>query len=431
LGIPSAPEATLAQITLAASNRNTAATAQLGDLPKPRSPRYYSLDLWRGFACLLVVLHHATHYPLDALHTVRSLPDGFVWLTKSLWVGVPLFFVISGYCISAAADAARRRQNTVASYFRRRIRRIYPPFWVACLGTAVLVVLGEVVSPGIFTDPISPIAHPMSLSPLQWLGNLTLVESWRTTLIGGKPHYFMVHIWTLCYEEQFYAVTGLLLLVTRRRFFEAAGLTTLFSYLLGHLCTHRGIPITGFFFDGKWILFAVGILTYYRLNYAKGRQIWLSEGLFLLAMVYGIHQFLGDSSFLIAAGFAFLLVRIHRWDDEIVRCPILRPFVFCGTICYSLYLIHWPVSKLLSHGLYLLGVRNTLETVLITVPLCVAASIGAAWLFHVAVERRFLNSPNGVDRSSTGTTALPDRRAFQQQGLAYLVRKSPRRGADG
>src|ERR1041385_8984713 len=103
-------------------------------LPTPRSPRYYSLDMWRGIACLMIVVFHATFYAREAVHPTGGLPDKFLGLAGKLFIGVPLFFVISGYCISAAADSARRRQNTVPSYFRRRFRRIYPPFWAAVAG---------------------------------------------------------------------------------------------------------------------------------------------------------------------------------------------------------------------------------------------------------------------------------------------------------
>jgi peptidoglycan/LPS O-acetylase OafA/YrhL len=255
-----------------------------------------------------------------------------------------------------------------------------------------LVLVGEWLRPGLFTDKIHPVSHPMSLSLSQWLGNITLTETWRHHLIGDQRFLFMGPTFTLCYEEQFYAVTGLLLLVTRRRFFVAAGVATILSVLFAALCSRRGIAINGFFFDGKWLLFAIGILVYYRLNYATGRQIWLAEGLLLLAIVYGFRQLHYDNSFLVAFGFAFLLARVHRWDEAWANSRIVRPFAFCGTLCYSLYLIHWPIAKALSHGLYLLGVQSAVGTLLITLPLCLAVSITVAWLFHLAVERRFMNT---------------------------------------
>src|SRR5205085_1213758 len=64
--------------------------------------RYYSLDIWRGVACLMVVGFHSSYYLLtdpairSASVTVRRL----VLVLSDLWLGVPIFFVISGYCIA-------------------------------------------------------------------------------------------------------------------------------------------------------------------------------------------------------------------------------------------------------------------------------------------------------------------------------------------
>jgi peptidoglycan/LPS O-acetylase OafA/YrhL len=62
-------------------------------------------------------------------------------------------------------------------------------------------------------------------------------------------------------------------------------------------------------------------------------------------------------------------------------------------MCYSLYLTHWPVVKLVSHLLYLAGVRGLWPTLALTTPVCIAVSVAVAWAFHLLVERRFLNTP--------------------------------------
>jgi peptidoglycan/LPS O-acetylase OafA/YrhL len=65
-------------------------------------------------------------------------------------------------------------------------------------------------------------SRPWWYSGWQWLGNLTLTESWRWHAIGDQRAHFPAQAWTLCYEEQFYAVVGLLLAISRRRFFSGA-----------------------------------------------------------------------------------------------------------------------------------------------------------------------------------------------------------------
>ena len=76
-------------------------------------------------------------------------------------------------------------------------------------------------------------SRPGNLSGNQWLGNLTLTEFWVPGLLGHVPRYLegIGHAWSLAYEEQFYAVCGLLLIVSQRRmnrfFAGAAGITLL------------------------------------------------------------------------------------------------------------------------------------------------------------------------------------------------------------
>src|SRR5436853_4616815 len=89
------------------------------------TPRFETLDHWRGIACLFVIVYHAT---IVYTSTTASTAPAAGWLgellalTHHLNIGVALFFVISGYCIAAAADGARRRNSGIGQYFIRRFR---------------------------------------------------------------------------------------------------------------------------------------------------------------------------------------------------------------------------------------------------------------------------------------------------------------------
>src|SRR5437867_496366 len=118
-------------------------------LPTPRRPRYWSLDIWRGFACLAVVVYHSCFYfqaeRPDVNHEIKEILNRF-------WAGVPAFFVISGYCIAATADSTRRR-GSASQYFRRRLRRIFPPYWACLLLALVGVELTTwAIGPGLLDD---------------------------------------------------------------------------------------------------------------------------------------------------------------------------------------------------------------------------------------------------------------------------------------
>ena len=95
----------------------------------PRQPRYDSLDLWRGVACLVVVAYHAAVYThSDAFETTLRAHGGTAaeWLLAAVgrfWFGVPVFFVISGYCIAASADARAPSPNIRNTSPTRRVAR--------------------------------------------------------------------------------------------------------------------------------------------------------------------------------------------------------------------------------------------------------------------------------------------------------------------
>lgn len=376
-------------------------------MPEPAPPaRYLTLDAWRGAACLLVVVSHST---LFLVHTVRpgadpdSVGERLVQFTGRMTVGVPLFFVISGYCIAAAADSTRRRGSGVGRYFARRFRRIYPPYWAAVALAMLLALVLERASPGLVSGPFGPVApvpHPLAVAPLQWLGGLTLTETWRPLLAPNPPELQVLGpAWTLCYEEQFYAVTGLLLLVAGRRFFAGVAVVTLVVFA-GVVLSWGGLSVKGTFLDGRWLMFAAGVGVYWALGGGFRRRALVAALLVAGAgyacrdpdVLLDAHLFspLADGKELLPAClFALLLLGAHRYDARTASGRAGRALGPVGRYSYSLYLIHYPICLAVSHAAYRAGVTGAWGTLLIVVPLCVWLSLQVAKAFHAAVERRF------------------------------------------
>ena len=379
----------------------------LGMFPAPRSPRYESLDAWRGVACLAVVVFHSSLYVATRAHETRVIAQGgsaFDWAVVAagrLWIGVPIFFAISGYCIAASADAARTRPGGVGRYFVRRARRIYPPLWVALtLGALFLVALPEGVRPGDTPDGVELVPAEFRPDPWQLAGNLTLTESWRPAVVGPKTSYVLGQCWTLCYEEQFYLVVGLLLVLAPRWFFPGVWLVTfLVVFNLSDLnpCPLR---VAGTFTDGLWVAFAAGVAAYYRLNHAPPRLGAAIEGL-LLALGLGFlasdPEPLGAAQTLgklnaAACAFAVLLCRLRPSDAALASARWAAPLRFCGRMCYSLYLTHPLVAVPVAWACYRLGLVSPAATVLVTLPVCTLLSVGLGYAFYLAIEKRFLNT---------------------------------------
>lgn len=374
-------------------------------MPAPRASfRFRSLDLWRGVACLSVAAFHSTLYLTRGAEAglVAGWQRGVLALLGCLSAGVPLFFVISGYCISASCDKVRRGNAPLwSSYYWRRLRRIFPPFWAMFALTVALAVTVEAIWPGIYADGNNPIPHPATLAPVQWLANVTLTEALRPNLGPPEQVWLAGHSWTLAYEEQFYLVMGILLFISRTRFFRNALIaTTLF--LGGELALKAmGLSSIPGLFINRWAFFAAGMLVYWSLHHATPGQRKVGTAV-LAACLLGLalplpvmeRWNLRTLESVTAFAFALVLMGIHRYDARLVeaaRHGALKALNWCGYRCYSIYLLHWPLVKLTSHGAYLLGVRGFWPTLLVTLPVSMAAAVAGGGIFHHLVERHFLN----------------------------------------
>jgi len=383
----------------------------------------------------MVIVFHSTYYIQGEITKTQGIRKLFLVAVTYLWLGVPIFFVVSGYCISAACDSMRRKEHSVRSYFWRRYRRIFPPFW-ACvmLTTAVLLISGN---SALFTEsthrafggtlrPAFPQVSSLALS--QWFGNLTLAESWRHTLGGDRLLYLLGQSWSLCYEEQFYIICGILLFVAPERFFHGAAYVAAAVALVASVAPRNSTE--GFFFDGRWLTFALGILAYWTLNYASDRvrrRIKCTAVLASLTTVASLSSrpvrvlILSDifrTELLCALLFTAVLLYLRPVDAAITRSHLLRPISWAGAMCYSLYLCHWTVVKPISAWFWHHGVTSLATTMLVTLPLCLVASLTVSRLFFLGVERHFLNArptPQPKPLALTATASRQSLRAFPSE----------------
>ncbi|HUR59521.1 MAG TPA: acyltransferase family protein, partial [Opitutaceae bacterium] len=140
------------------------------------------MDAWRGVACLSVLFFHSLgafsqEALWPALQAVRRV-------AIHGWLGLHLFFVISGFCIFERLAAARRSGETPAAFIADRARRIFPTYWVVVL---LAIVIGLVAMP--FNGTTLTTTLPLSLP--RWLANAALLAPFT----GQEP--FLVVAWTL------------------------------------------------------------------------------------------------------------------------------------------------------------------------------------------------------------------------------------------
>ncbi|MGC4003981.1 MAG: acyltransferase [Pirellulales bacterium] len=293
---------------------------------------------------------------------------------------------------------------------------MFPPYWIAIAASFVLVALGESLVPGIYDDDVHPIPLPWNISPGHWFGNLTLTATWLGKFWGEGADFkniFLGHAWTLCYEEQFYALVGLTLLAARRRFGLVVALVTVAVAIRFYVFPSPADD--GLFYNGAWLQFAAGLGIYYDRHGTGRTARWAIRAALCAGLAVSCRN-VGEFwerpkgqnvSFAAAYAFALVAIALHRYDARIARIRVLRPLIACGTMCYAIYLMHWVVVKPIQHGFALAGWTDAASVGFVVVPCALAASIVVGRLFHLTVEHRFLNTT-----ASTGE-AHPEVRLLQ------------------
>jgi peptidoglycan/LPS O-acetylase OafA/YrhL len=361
--------------------------------------RYQMLDVWRGVVCLFVVLEHVGVALWPGVDQVTpgwaaALHRAIVGVL-SLNLGTPLFFVMSGYCIASSLDSARRRGTAPLAFFARRIWRIVPTYWAALFCFVGLVLVLDFFGlTRLHQSPVSlELGTPRDLTLAQWIGNLTLTETWRPLFGGGASNVFTRVAWSLCYQEQFYVVCVLALWLAPRRLDRALAIATMAIVMLRVMLWDAGaLALIEGSFLMKWHEFAVGVLVFYCLNVgcsvAARRGVEL--GLVALALIGGATQLVSTAA---AASFGLVLLAMHRWDEQAGLLGWLEPIRACGRRSYSIYLIHLPVAMVCNTLLYDQGLTSFWGRLLVLVPVASAAAVVVGWVFHRTIESHFLGQP--------------------------------------
>jgi peptidoglycan/LPS O-acetylase OafA/YrhL len=368
--------------------------------PRPQRVRLDYLDGLRGAASLYVVIFHvATGF------TRGELPAWGRALRRVLTFGheaVAIFIVLSGYClmlpVARAADG--RLARGAVDYLRRRARRILPPYYAALLGTLVLIALIPALRPPTPTGTIWDDSNPaFTTGPL--LSHLFLVHNWSPAWamrINGP-------LWSVATEWQIYFFFPFVLLPVWRR----AGLGVLaVAVAIGYLPTFLWPANAASAVTWYLALFALGMVAAAVAHGTRDRPLaeavpwaaltWLLVaaclvGGFVFAKSWFPHK--PRTDLLVGLATATLLVHCtRRLLDGGARPAVLRlldwpRLVGLGHFSYSLYLTHLPVIALghLAVSRLPLGpIGHTLVLLALGVP----ASVGVAYAFHVAIERRFM-----------------------------------------
>ncbi len=291
------------------------------------------IDGLRAVAVLSVLLTHAG----------LGFPGGYV--------GVDVFFVISGYLITGLIlkDLAQGTFS-LADFWERRVRRILPALLVV---TLVTIVLGWFI---FLPDAFQSLGK--SVAALALL--ISNFQFWRDTgyFEASSEEKPLLHTWSLAVEEQFYFFVPVFLLllsrVERRRAVQILGVIMAASFGVSVIGAYRYPGATFYLLPTRaWELF-VGSMLAFLPTTARGtpwmRQLAGPTGLLAILVPCWIYHdrtvFPGLTALPPVLGSALLIWSGGPTPEErpwVSRLLAWRPVVFIGLISYSLYLWHWPV----------------------------------------------------------------------------------------
>jgi peptidoglycan/LPS O-acetylase OafA/YrhL len=180
------------------TERSPTATETLGALVSGRMP---ALDGLRGIAILLVLAHG-----FDVIQTTHGLGHAVDLALDLGWIGVQLFFVLSGFLITGILLDTRTQPGYYKKFLVRRVLRIFPLYY----GTLFIAFF---IAPHFVHVPAGHGDHQI------WLW--TYLENFAAPFDRGEPVF--PHFWSLAVEEQFYIIWPLVVLVVARRGVLAVG----------------------------------------------------------------------------------------------------------------------------------------------------------------------------------------------------------------
>jgi peptidoglycan/LPS O-acetylase OafA/YrhL len=376
------------------------------------------IDGLRAVAVLAVVIFHA--FP-------SSLPGGFV--------GVDIFFVISGYLIGTILiNEFRNGDFSVGRFYARRIKRIFPTLIlviIACYGFGWFNLLdSEFMQLGKHIAAGAGFASNFAL----WRESGYFDVSAET-----KP---LLHLWSLGVEEQFYLVWPLVLFVCIRARWNVLCVTLVIALAsFGfNMVTVGQDSIADFYspFTRFWELMIGSLLACEHVNRTAHSGVWSEKKSWLgvILLIVALAALRGQDAFpgwraLLPTTAAYLIIDAGCGASLNRRVLASRPMVWVGLVSFPLYLWHWPIlaySRILEGNTPQLGMRFG----------AVFAALILAWLTYRFVERPIReNSSSRVRNWIVGTlvvlmigVAFLGYDTYARHGLGFRLTNTVSRFAD-
>ena len=298
------------------------------------------IDGLRAIAVGVVILYHSR----ISIFGHRLFEGGFI--------GVDIFFVISGYLITSIIfkEITTTGSFSFKYFYERRIRRILP--------VLLFVMMVSFLFAWMYLLPLSFVDFSKSiLYSLSFISNFFFHYSGQEYAAPSGLYKPLLHTWSLSVEEQFYIIFPITFFITFKYFRKYLVHILIIGFLISlgvAEWTSRNYPSTSFYFihTRLWELLAGSILAYYeilkghRSNYKTLNLILPMVGLLLIAhSVFFFNDEIFHPSFLTLSSIigVCLIIWFSNRGEFITRILSSKLFVGIGLISYSLYLWHYPI----------------------------------------------------------------------------------------
>ncbi len=354
------------------------------------------LELGRGIAALWVFFYHVKNYFIDTSDVIYKI-------SEYGYLGVPMFFVISGFVITYSAESTLKSNKSPLSFIKKRFFRIYPAFWVSIVVVLFLPYLIELISmlkSGYYNMPENLLFR---YNVKEWL-NFTLLSKVffsENNDLQGQFNVVNAVYWTIAIEFQFYLVIFVSLFL--KRFYKCA------VFAISILAIVNIIHPLGFnygLFIHYWPSFAVGIVLAYTFKYgfdlssiiAKTYKYYFSIFSFLVLITASLVMLdEKPDNFIFALIFGTALWCLSPFESLLCEGKkqkgsayyyVLKGGVILGSMSYSVYLLHGKlhffsamfVRQAVSDGSAMYGLLIILLTLIICYP------------FYLFIERPFMSN---------------------------------------
>ena len=358
---------------------------------------------------------------IDGLRALAVVPVIFFHAGLPLFsggfVGVSVFFVISGYLMaSMIGEGLARGDFSFADFYERRARRIFPALFVVLVFCTIVAV--AVVPPRLFRDfGVTLVATVLFASNIAFW--------WKSANYFDAPTEWnpLLHTWSLAVEEQFYILFPVFLVLIWRFGWRARwGLTALaaaVSLALSIWGTANAPTATFYLLPTRaWeLLLGALVALAMRPRDPDGpvttTSPWMTRAsgvlglaLVLVSLFWFDREmaFPGAAALVPTVGAALLIHSGRDAGSPAARLLGLPPFTFVGRISYSLYLWHWPLF-VFAEKYYLAGAPSLLHKTIVIALSCVAAYLSWRWVEQPFRGRRATMGRSALVGVSAGCMA--------------------------